>query len=210
LVHHYRVAPTPAEVEGFPESPLMNGAFAMDIVGRWSMLGFADMDFTLGCAVMPDLGHGPFTLSPPGITVMFDGTDHPELVWEFWEFKMDVENGATELYAGGLWQPIVHNPWYTDAAALAVWTDNDAHPASFRPAVLDMALRPSQVVPLSSSYIRRVGEFTPMVTPVFQRILHNSMTFDEIAQAMRELQQQITDAEAFHGIYNPANLLPRR
>ena len=210
LVHHYRVSPTPAEAEGFPESPLMNGAFAMNISGRWDMMWLSTLDFTLGCAVMPDLGHGPFTMSPPGVTSMFNGTEHPELAWEFWEFKMDVENGATNLYAGGLWQPIVHDPWYTDPAALAVWTDNDVHPPSFRYAALDMALRPQQVVPLSASYIRNVGEFTQFVTPVFQRILHNAMTFDEISDAMIELQATIDANNAFHGVYNPANLLPRR
>jgi len=210
LVFHYRVTPSPAEVEGFPESPLMNGAFAMTIDGRWAMMGFATMDFELGCAVMPNLGHGPFTISPPGVTSMFYGVQHPELAWEFWEFKMDVENGATELYAGGLWQPIVHDPWYTDPAALAIWTNNDAHPASFQSALLDMALRPTQVVPLAQSYIRRVGEFTAFVTPAFQNIMGNEMTRDEVANVMIELQQTITDTGAFHGVYNPANMLPRR
>ncbi|MCL2571051.1 MAG: extracellular solute-binding protein [Defluviitaleaceae bacterium] len=210
LVHYYRVTPSPAEVEGFPENALMNGAFAMTIDGRWAMMWLATLDFELGCAVMPDLGHGPFTMSPPGVTSIFAGTDHPELAWEFWEFKMDVENGATELYAGGLWQPIVHDPWYTDPASLAVWTDNDAHPPSFRGAFLDMALRPSQVVPLSSSYVRRVGEITQFVTPAFQNIMGTEMTRDEVAEVMRELQQTITENEAFHGIYNSANLLPRR
>ncbi|MCL2397778.1 MAG: extracellular solute-binding protein [Defluviitaleaceae bacterium] len=210
LIHHYRVMPTPAESEGFPENPLMNGAFAMSIGGRWEMMAFAQLDFELGCAVMPNLGHGAFTMSPPGVTSIFAGSEHPELAWEFWEFKMDVENGATELYAGGLWQPIQHDPWYTDPAALAVWTDNDAHPASFRYAALDMAMRPSQIVPLPASYLVRIGEHQQYVTPAIQEIMGNPMTFDQVAETMRTVQQQITDNAAFHGIFNYDNVLPRR
>ena len=209
-IHYYRVMATPAEIEGFPENALMNQAFATTVDGRWSMLGLAEMDFELGCAVMPDLGHGAFTMSPPGVTSMFNGVEHPELAWEFWEFKMDVENGATVLYAGGLWQPIVHDPWYTDPAALAVWTDNDAHPASFQSAVLDMALRPSQVAPLPASYIRRIGEYMNFVTPALQNILEVPMTREQVGDVLRELQQTINENEAFHGIYNPVNVLPRR
>jgi len=210
LVHYYRVAPTPADVEGFPENALMNGAFAMTVDGRWSMMWLATLDFELGTAVLPDLGHGPFTMSPPGVTSIFAGTEHPELAWEFWEFKMDVENGATELYAGGLWQPIVHDPWYTDQTALAVWTDNDAHPASFQSAVLDMALRPSQVVPLPQSYIRNVGEFTMFVTPAFQDILSRPLSRAEVGDIMTSMQAEITANNGFRGIYNEGNMLPRR
>jgi len=210
LVHYYHVVPTPADSEGLPSYPLESGAFAMTVGGRWSMMGFArqHVPFELGVAVMPDLGHGPFTMSPPGITSIFAGTEHPELAWEFWQFKMDVENGATELYAGGLWQPIVHDPWYTDPAALAVWTDNPAHPPAFQSAVLDMAMRPSQIVPLTASYIRRPGEFVQFVTPVIQNILGNPM--DCTGDIMRALQEEITANNAFHGVYNPANILPRR
>jgi len=212
LVHHYRVVPTPADNEGMPSYPLESGAFAMTVGGRWSMLGFArqHIPFELGVAVMPDLGYGPFTMSPPGVTSIMALTQYPELAWEFWEYKMDVENGATELYAGGLWQPIVHDPWYTDPAALAVWTDNAAHPPAFQTAVLDMAMRPSQIVPLSSSYIRRVGEVTTFVTPAFQNIMGNPMTFDDVGNVMRDLQAEITANNAFHGVYNHARLLPRR
>jgi len=212
LIHVYRVSPTPAEVEGFPDSAFMNNAFAMTIDGSWSKMWFSTLDFRWGTAVSVDFGAGPFTMSPPGVTSIFAGSQHPELAWEFWQFKMDVQNGATDLYAGGLWQPIVHDPWYTDEAALAVWTDNDAHPAGFRYAALDMAMRPAQVVPLPSSYIRNTGEFTQFFTPAVQNILHNPMTLEEVGDVMRELQQTITDNNGFHGIYNPIPLqfLPPR
>jgi ABC-type glycerol-3-phosphate transport system substrate-binding protein len=178
---------------------MLSGAQAMNFDGKWSLLAYNRQDFPLGCAVFPDLGNGPFTMSAPGVTAMSATTQHADLVWEFFKYKMDAENGATALYTEGLWQPI-QSIWYTDPDKLAFWTDNSAHPESFIGAVIDMALNTDQVVHLPQTYIRMWSEVLNIINPVIQRVMTEQ--FDCTGDILREAQALITSTGAFRGRFD--------
>jgi len=201
MIYEYNVTPSPADAESLPAEAMLSGSIAMNFDGKWSLLAYAQQDFPLGCAVYPNLGSGPKTMSAPGVTTIFSQSEHPELAWEFFKYKMDVENGATDLYVGGLWQPI-QRVWYTDPAKLAFWTDNPAHPPSFQGAVIDMAQRSDSVVRLPTTYIRNWGEVLNHVNPAVQEIFGSSLTYDEVANIMTELQRNITETGAFGGRFD--------
>ncbi|MCL2702793.1 MAG: extracellular solute-binding protein [Defluviitaleaceae bacterium] len=199
LIFKYHVAPSIAEAESLPAEAMLSGAQAMNFDGKWSLLAYNRQDFPLGCAVFPDLGNGPFTMSAPGVTAIFSQSEYPELAWEFFKFKMDAENGATSLYTEGLWQPI-QSIWYTDPDKLAFWTDNPAHPPSFQGAVIDMALRTEQVVALPATYIRQWTEVLNIMNPLIQRVL--SEQFECTGDILREAQALITSTGAFGGRFD--------
>ena len=199
-IYTYRVSPTPFDTEGFPYQAFLSGAFAMQIDGRWSMLWLNNIGLNVGVSVLPDFGHGPYTMSAPGVTAIFAASEHPELAWEFYQFKIDVQNGATELYTQGLWQPILEK-WYHEPY-LAVWTDNYRHPESFFGGIIDMSLRPERNVQLPAQYIRQLGELTTFVNPVLQEIWGRQMTRAEIASIMQELQRNVEANNAFRGVFN--------
>ena len=201
LIYVYRVSPTPLEAAGFPPYPFVGGAFATQIDGRESMMWLNNLRMNVGVAILPDLGHGPFTMSTPSVASIFSETEHPNLAWEFYRFKIDVRYGATELFAQGLWQPILEI-WYTDPDYLAVWTDNYRHPESFFGGIVDMSLRPERNVRLPSQYIIQFEEITAIVNPALQQIWGQQMTRAEITEIMTNVQRDIEANNGFRGTFD--------
>lgn len=182
-VHH--VAPTPFEAERRPKGDVQfqTQKVAMVISGQWKLLDYAAMtDLKLGVAVLPKLKE-PKTLILGSPTVIFADTRHREAALELYKFHNDPRQ--VDLFARGLWMPL-HEKYYTEADAIAVWLDNPAHPPESREAIVAYTL--CCVVRTPHYYIKNFGQIADeVIQPAMEQVWANTSTVpDAMTQAVNE------------------------
>lgn len=196
LVYVHHCTPSPTVSETLSSEALQTGQIAMVFDGNWSLLDYYEGGDNIGLTMFPDLGNGPYTLSAPGVTVIFDQTENPEAAWEFYKYSLDAKKGATELYQNGLWQPIYKN-YYTDEEEIAFWVDNDAHPEEYRSVIVDNIF--TNALRLPQSYINDWGELSNVIDPTIESILGNEK---QPKEALDEGQETIEANELFKGRFD--------
>ncbi|MFC5471658.1 ABC transporter substrate-binding protein [Cohnella suwonensis] len=163
LVNKYHVAPSPLETKSMPSMSiaLQAGLTAMTVDGQWINLdlGKAGVDYDIG--VLPTLKQS-VTVGVSGATVLFKSSRHPEEAWLLFKWLSDPDR-ALELYADGLWMPVLKK-WYTDPALVAKWVDANpkAHPPGFKDAMMNQLIQYGK--PSVGFYLRNQSELFPIVT----------------------------------------------
>lgn len=196
LIYKYHVVPSPATSESLAAEAMLTGQIAMTCDGNWSLLDYQDQGLNVGVAVFPDLGKGPYSMSAPGVTAIFNSTQHPQEAWDFYKYSLDAENGPTDLFKKGLWQP-VYSVYYTDPAKIAFWVDTPAHPAEYRDVVIANIDR--NIVPLPTQYILKWGDVSAILNPAIDTIFRNP---GDATQALKDAQATVNSSGAYHGRYD--------
>ncbi|MBW5445335.1 extracellular solute-binding protein [Cohnella sp. CFH 77786] len=190
-VHH--VAPSPYESKSLPAMSvsLQAGLAAMIVDGQWINLdlGKAKADFDIG--VLPKLKKS-VTVGLSGATVLFRSSRHPDEAWLLYKWLSD-PNKAINLYADGLWMPVLKK-WYTDPELVARWVNANpaAHPPGFKDAMMKQLLENG--MPSIGYYLRNQKEIFPEVTagllPVWQGEQTAQAALDGIAAKVSVLFAQ--------------------
>jgi len=196
LIYKYHVVPSPSVADTLAAEAMLTGQIAMTFDGNWSLLDYQDQGLNVGCAVFPNLGLGPFTMSAPGVTAIFSTTKYPQEAWDFYKYSLDAEKGPTDLFKKGLWQPIYFE-YYTDPAKISFWVDNPAHPPEYRDVVIANINR--NIVPLPASYIYRWGDVTQLLTPAIEAIFGAP---GDAGPILKGAQATITSSKAFKGRFD--------
>lgn len=171
LVNVYHVAPSPYESKSLPSVnvSLQTGLAAMIVDGQWINLdlGKAHADYDIG--VLPKLKKS-VTVGLSGATVLFRSSRHPEEAWLLYKWLSD-PNKALNLYADGLWMPVLKK-WYDDPALVDKWVNANpsAHPPGFKDAMMRQLA--DHGVPGVGYYLQNQMDIYPEVTagllPVWQ------------------------------------------
>lgn len=140
LIYVHHVAPTPAQSQSLPAATVMmqTGKVAMSVDGHWQVLAMSELDFNWSFGVLP-MHQAPATLIWGGVTVIFEGSEHPEETFEFINFLSDPTQST--LFPSGLWMPL-QKIYYTDEAKAAEWLDAmpGVYPPESRGVLLDYTL----------------------------------------------------------------------
>ncbi len=196
LIYVHHVVPTPAKADSLAAEAMLTGQVAMTLDGNWSFLDYNDQKLNVGCAVFPDLGKGPSTMSAPGVTAIFASTKHPEEAWDFYKYSLDAENGATDLYKNGLWQPI-YKDYYTNPEKVSFWIDTPAHPQDYKSVVIDNIDK--NIVKTPQEYVKNWGDVAAILNPAIDAIFRNEK---DPASALNEAQSTIESSKAYQGRYD--------
>ncbi len=193
LINVYHVAPSPFESKSLPAMnvALQAGLAAMIVDGQWINLdlGKAKVEFDIG--VLPKLKRS-VTVGLSGATVLFRSSRHPEEAWLLFKWLSD-PNKAINLYADGLWMPVLKK-WYTDPSLVAKWVNANpaAHPPGFKDAMMKQLLENG--MPSIGYYLQNQKEIYPEVTagliPVWQGEMTAQEALDGIAQKVSDLFSQ--------------------
>lgn len=137
FVHH--VAPTPTQSENIPAAnvQLQTRRSAIVIDGQWALLDIAAAGVNFGMGVLPSLQE-PLTVFQCNASAISATTENLDATFKFYLFHNDPAQNM-EPFAKGLWMPL-ELKYYQDEEFIKQWTDNDAHPAEYRTAVIDYAL----------------------------------------------------------------------
>jgi len=139
LIFEHRVAPNTSRQSSMGANPALqldSGRVAMVIGGQWSLLDLKTAKSAFDVGVLP-IFQRPATPILGGANAVFAGGSHEQQALELLVDLASPEK--VELYADGLWMPL-QKKYYTDEALLKTWTDNKAHPPSYRTAIVEPAL----------------------------------------------------------------------
>jgi multiple sugar transport system substrate-binding protein len=146
LVFEHRVAPNATQTQSLGANPALqldSGRVAMVIGGQWSLLDLAAAKSPFDVGMLP-IFDKPATPILGGVNGVFAGSGLEAQASELliWLASPD----QVDLFSTGLWMPL-QSKFYTDEKLLTSWTENDAHPASYRTAVIEPTLKSATSYP---------------------------------------------------------------
>lgn len=185
LIFKHRVAPTPAQAGTYGGNTallLQSGRVAMAPSGQYALLDFASSKLDYDVGVLPAIGT-PLTTSYGGASVAFTGGKHQD---QAVQLLSDLnEPDKVDLFSSGLWMPTAKK-FYTDEALIKSWTDNKAHPAGYRTAVLDPAL--NDAVPYFSYKLKNGSQIESTLSNGLQPLFAKE---SDIAAALKKLASNV-------------------
>jgi multiple sugar transport system substrate-binding protein len=177
-------SPSSTSQGGLPAPPVMlaNGQLGFYVTGQWELLDIAKMNFPMGIGALPIIKK-PAQMYISGASVIFKSSKHPKEAWLLHKWLMTPDK-TLNLYTSGLWMPTKAS-WYSDAADLAKWTKNAAHPAEYKAAVLD-SMKVAETIPevRVKNYTQIVNE---CVNPQLDRVWLGEITAKEALQKAGDL-----------------------
>ncbi len=185
LIYVHHVSPNLIQQQNMPDNHvrLQTRKVAMVLDGTWALLDLTNnKKLRYGIGVLPKLKE-PKTVIIAGATVVFNSTKHPAEALEFYLYHNDPEQ--VDLYETGLWMP-TEEKYYTDEAAIKMWTDNPAHPPEFQQAGIEYTR--GYAVKSPSTMVKNWSEINSKLAPGLDLIWTNKKTAQE---ALDELEPQI-------------------
>lgn len=146
LVFEHRVAPNATQTESLGANPALqldSDRVAMVVGGQWSLLDLASAKSPFDVGMLP-IFDKPATPILGGVNGVFAGSGLEDKAFELLIALASPDK--VDLYSDGLWMPL-QSKWYTDDKLLASWADNDAHPPSYRTAVIEPTLKSATSYP---------------------------------------------------------------
>jgi multiple sugar transport system substrate-binding protein len=186
LINVHHVAPSPVAAKNIPEisTALMTKRVAMVMTGQWVLLDLgANTSLNFDIGVLPKLKeYKTILLGAP--TAIFSSTPHKEESWKLFKWLANPES-SLPLIQGGLWMPLLKK-WYTDETLIARWAQgNRAHPASYRTAVMDAAMKYGMSVPVYN--VRNYQQISDIISPALDPVWLGEKTAE---RALREVEAQ--------------------
>lgn len=139
LINVYHVTPDPltsANANMSVTAALQSKQVAVVMDGSWTNLDLGSIDINYDVACLPDLGGDPCFEIATSVCGIFNTCENPEVAFDFLMYMLD-PGSAIDLYAKGLWMPIMSD-WYADGALCARWASPET--TSHTPGFLDSAV----------------------------------------------------------------------
>lgn len=127
-VHKVAPAATSSLVSsiGSADKAMISGDVAMYFNGSWDLSNVINAQkeagVNYGVAVLPKMKEA-ITCNSGGPAVMYNTTEHPEEVLEFYSYMMDPER-VLDILITGAWLPNEAS-WYTDEDKIELWTSGE-------------------------------------------------------------------------------------
>ena len=160
LIYKDHVAPTPTQMATFPitAQQLQTKRVAMVIDGQWSLLDMAASKVDFGMGVLPKFKTPKTAILGAG-TVIFASTKNKEAALKFYLFHNDPTK--VDLFKQGLWMPL-QKKYYTNAALIDSWSQNDVHPPEFKTAVIDYVMK--NAIKQPDAVLKNYNKIDPVIT----------------------------------------------
>lgn len=178
LIYKFHVAATPAQNQTI-NLGLDSGKLAMDLNGQWMSQNYGtDLKLDYSVGVLPKIVR-PTTIIIGAPTVIFASTKHREEAVKFYLAHNDPDN--VPQYSQGLWMPL-EKKYYTQQAFIDKWTNNAAHPAEYRTAVIDYTL--NNAVQSPTYRLKNFVQIEPVLTAGIDDIWSGKKTAKQALDAM--------------------------
>jgi multiple sugar transport system substrate-binding protein len=186
LINVYHVAPSPTQSKSLPGgvNSLKTKKVAMLFDGQWMNLQFGTDGMNYNVAVLPKMKN-PVTMVVSGTFSIFKSTKNPPEAWEVLKALVNPET-PSDLLINGVWLP-ANRSWYTDPAALKIWTGNKYHPAGFS-GQLDMMLNHS--VPTPTAYVKNFSKIMDLVNPALDKVFLGE---EKALDAMKRIEPKVLE-----------------
>ena len=198
-VHHVAPAATSSLVSsiGSADKAMISGDVAMYINGSWDLSNAInakkEADVNYGIAVLPKMEYA-VTMNSGGPAVMFNTTEHPEEVLEFYAYMMDPER-VIDILRTGAWLPNEAS-WYTDEEKIELWTSGENVTEEAKETILSYTNTEGAIAQWPVYYVTNWADLMSVSDSVIDSVWNGNGTADEIlGSVMEEMKAVFEQAE---------------
>lgn len=180
LINVYHVTPDPltsANANMSVTAALQSKQVAVVMDGSWTNLDLGSIDINYDVACLPNLGTDPCFEIATSVCGIFNTCKHPDVAWDFLMYMLDPAS-AIDLYAKGLWMPIM-SEWYTNEELCAQWAspETTSHTAGFVDSAVKFPQYKSKLGP--ESYIINWSKIDALIESSLDSVWLGEMTAEE-------------------------------
>lgn len=190
-VHKVAPATTSSLVSsiGSADKAMISGDVAMYFNGSWDLSNVINAQkeagVNYGVAVLPKMEKA-ITSNSGGPAVMFNTTEHPEEVLEFYSYMMNPER-VVDILKTGAWLPNEAS-WYTDEDKIAQWTSGENVTEEAKEVILSYT-NANAIAQWPVYYVPRWGDMMSISDSVMDSVWNGSATVEEaLAPVMEEIK----------------------
>lgn len=198
-VDHVAPAATSSLVSsiGSADKAMISGDVAMYINGSWDLSNAInakkEADVNYGIAVLPKMKEA-ITMNSGGAAVMFNTTEHPEEVLEFYAYMMDPER-VIDILQTGAWLPNEAS-WYTDEEKVELWTSGENVTEEAKETILSYTNTQGAIAQWPVYYVTNWADLMSVSDSVIDSIWNGSGTAEEVlGNVMEEMKAVFEQAE---------------
>ena len=198
-VDHVAPAATSSLVSsiGSADKAMISGDVAMYINGSWDLSNAInakkEADVNYGIAVLPKMKEA-ITMNSGGPAVMFNTTEHPEEVLEFYAYMMDPER-VIDILQTGAWLPNEAS-WYTDEEKIELWTSGENVTEEAKETILSYTNTQGAIAQWPVYYVTNWADLMSVSDSVIDSIWNGSGTAEEVlGNVMEEMKAVFEQAE---------------
>lgn len=175
---------------GSADKAMISGDVAMYINGSWDLSNVINADkeagVNYGIAVLPKMKEA-VTMNCGGPAVMFNTTEHPKEVLEFYAYMMDPER-VVDILKTGAWLPN-EAAWYTDEDKIALWTSGENITEEAKEVILSYTNTEGAIAQWPVYYVPGWGDMMSVSDSVMDSVWNGSSTVEEaLSPVMDEIR----------------------
>ena len=175
---------------GSADKAMISGDVAMYINGSWDLSNVINASkeagVNYGVAVLPRMEKA-MTMNCGGPAVMFQTTEHPEEVLEFYSYMMNPER-VVDILQTGAWLPNEAS-WYTDEDKIAQWTSGENITDEAKEVILSYTNTEGAIAQWPVYYVPGWGDMMSVSDSVMDSVWNGSSTVEEaLGRVMDEIR----------------------
>lgn len=175
---------------GSADKAMISGDVAMYINGSWDLSNVINANkeagVNYGVAVLPKMEKA-MTMNCGGPAVMFQTTEHPEEVLEFYSYMMNPER-VVDILQTGAWLPNEAS-WYTDEDKIAQWTSGENITDEAKEVILSYTNTEGAIAQWPVYYVPGWGDMMSVSDSVMDSVWNGSSTVEEaLGRVMDEIR----------------------
>lgn len=190
-VHKVAPAATSSLVSsiGSADKAMISGDVAMYFNGSWDLSNVInakkEANVNYGVAVLPKMEKA-MTSNSGGPAVMFNTTEHPKEVLEFYSYMMNPER-VVDILKTGAWLPNEAS-WYTDEDKIALWTSGENVTEEAKEVILSYT-NANAIAQWPVYYVPGWGDMMSVSDSVMDSVWNGSATVEEaLSPVMEEIK----------------------
>lgn len=177
---------------GSADKAMISGDVAMYINGSWDLSNVINANkeagVNYGVAVLPKMDKA-MTMNCGGPAVMFNTTEHPEEVLEFYSYMMNPER-VVDILKTGAWLPN-EAAWYTDEDKIAQWTSGENVTEEAKEVILSYTNTEGAIAQWPVYYVPGWGDMMSVSDSVMDSVWNGNSTVEEaLGQVMDEIKAE--------------------
>lgn len=177
---------------GSADKAMISGDVAMYINGSWDLSNVINANkeagVNYGIAVLPKMQKA-VTMNCGGPAVMFNTTQHPKEVLEFYSYMMNPER-VVDILKTGAWLPNEAS-WYTDEDKIELWTSGENVTEEAKEVILSYTNTEGAIAQWPVYYVPSWGDMMAVSDSVMDSVWNGSSTVESaLSPVMDEIKAE--------------------
>ncbi len=179
---------------GSADKAMISGDVAMYFNGSWDLSNVINAQkeagVNYGVAVLPKMKNA-VTMNCGGPAVMFNTTEYPNEVLEFYSYMMDPER-VVDILKTGAWLPNEES-WYTDVDKIEMWTSGENITEEAKEVILSYTNTEGAIAQWPVYYVAGWGDMMSISDSVMDSVWNGSSSVEEaLGGVMNEITGSFT------------------